>query len=894
VTGAPPPEEIDREIDFHIQETVDTLVATGMDPTAARAEATRRYGDRRRHATAIRSAYHQTTQSRPPFSQLWSTAMAETRFVVRGLRRSPGYTLTAIATLALVTGANLTMFGIADGLTFRPLTYLRSPSDVHRVYWQWRDRGKVTTSASTQYTRFVDLRRDATTFSEIAVFAERTVPVGDGAQAQQRPIAAVSASYFALFDARPARGRFFTDAEDAIPRGADVAVLGHAYWRAEMQGREVLGEILRVGNIRATIIGIAPEGFDGLNDGRPPAAFVPITTYAASTGTDDARTYFSAYKWGWVHILFRRANGIDLPTATADATRVFRATWPRFVADNPSMAGADTANPQVVLSAVRSGAGPTAGPEARTALWLLAVAGAVLLIGCANIANLSLTRALARRHEVRLKRALGVSNGRLMTAALIEAGLVAACGGIVALAVAQLLRSALAPVLRSLRLADLSVFSDGRTLVVTAAVVALTMVITGLMPAVMLRRADMGGALKGSARTGTSEGRRVRGVLLAGQAMLSVALLVAAGLFVRSLIAAHVAPLGYDASRVLIVNRFIPPGAFDADQQRVLRGDLLRAAAALPDVESAAWMSSAPFVSTSWTDLFVPGRENVSALGPFTLQATTSDYFRTMGTTIVRGRALQATDVAGAPEVAVISQSMARTLWPDREPIGQCFRMRSADSPCFTVVGVAEDMVQRTLADGPRLHYYVPIDQYPRTFGNGLLLRLRGDPAARAESVRVALQRVLPAGSYLLAQPLSTVVADQQASWRMGAAVLLVFGVLALLVAGVGLLGVVSYDIAQRTREWAVRIALGADRLAIVTMVVGRSVRLVLAGVVPGLLVAALFGRWVQPLLFRTSALDPLTYAVAASVMIGVALVASTLPALRASRADPSAALRSE
>jgi predicted permease len=398
----------------------------------------------------------------------------------------------------------------------------------------------------------------------------------------------------------------------------------------------------------------------------------------------------------------------------------------------------------------------------------------------------------------------------------------------------------------------------------------------------------------GHARGATSDGRRARGLLLAAQAMLSVALLVGAGLFVRSLIAVRSSSLGYDPGRVLIVTRFIPPGRFDAVEQATLRGQLLQAAGALPAVESAAWMSSAPFVSTSSTDLHVPGLSNATALGPFTFQASTADYFKTMGTRIVRGRGLRQDDTIGSPAVAVVSESMARTLWPSRNAIGECFKMRTLDSPCRVVVGIAEDIVQRELAGGPRLHYYVPIDQYPRTFGNGLLIKLRDASSRAGEDVRIALQQVLPAGYYLVAQPLADVVVDQQASWRLGAAVLIGFGVLALAVAGVGLFGSVSYDIAQRSREWAIRVALGADRPAIVALIMGRSLTVVLIGVLPGLLIAAAFGRWIQPLLYRTPALDPLSFSIAAVLMFLVAIAASTWPALRAARTHPSTALRSE
>lgn len=893
MSGLPDRRDIDHEIDFHLQELTEALIAQGWDEPAARREAKRRYGNRRRHAAMMRRV-HRTEAVRRGFGAALAATAHELRFAVRGLRRAPAYSLTAIATLALVTGANLTMFGIADGLIFRPLAYLRDPASVHRVYWQWQDRGRQATATSTQFPRFLDLQRDTTSFSSIAVFADRNVRVGEGTDAQQRRIAAVSASYFDFFDARPLRGRFFTPAEDLIPRGADVAVLGYRFWRSQFGGSDVVGQVLRIGDIRATIVGVAPEGFDGLNDGTPPAAFVPITTYAASTGTDDSRTYFSTYKWGWVHLLVRRAPGVNLETATGDATRTFRATWPRFVSDNPSLPPIDGADPRVILSAVRLGGGPAAGPNARTSLWLLAVALAVLLIGCANVAGLSLMRAIGRRREIGLKRALGVGSGRLAVAGVAEAAVLASAAGVVALLVAQGLRLALSPVLESLQIAEISVFSDVRTLAATAVLVAVATCVTGMMSALVLRRADPANALRGGVRGGTSESRKLRGALLAAQAMLSIVLLVGAGLFVRSLIAVNVSPLGYDPARVVWMMRVIPPDGFDATKQRVLREDLLRAADTLPNIESAAWVSSAPFVSTSSTDLFVRGIENADALGPFTFQATTADYFRTMRTRILRGRPLNSGDRAGSPEVAVVSESIARVLWPDRDALGECFHMRSTAPPCRRVVGIAEDIVQRAIAEGPRLHYYVPIDQYPRTFGNGMIVRLRDDSERATEETRLALQRGMPAGSYLQPQHLAAVVASQQSSWRMGAAVLGGFALLALIVAGVGLYGSVAHDIAQRRHEWAVRVALGAARRSIVTMVVGRGLQMVLLGVVPGLFAAAAFGHWVRPLLYRTSGFDPVSYAAAAVMLLSVALAAAAVPALRASRTDPAEALRRE
>jgi predicted permease len=378
------------------------------------------------------------------------------------------------------------------------------------------------------------------------------------------------------------------------------------------------------------------------------------------------------------------------------------------------------------------------------------------------------------------------------------------------------------------------------------------------------------------------------------QAALSVVLLVGAALFVRSLDAVKSLPMGYDADRVLLVNRIVRGTALDDTTQRSLRRVLLSTAQSLPNVESAAWVSSAPFVSTSNTSLYVPGIDSVGRFGTFTYQATSADYFRTMGTRMVRGRGFTTEDRAGSPAVAVVSESMARVLWPNQDAIGKCFRMRSDTMPCTTVVGVAEDMVQRDISDPQRYHYYVSIDQYTRTWGNGMLLRLRGDPKLEAEPIRKALQRVMPGASYVTVQPLGEIVQNAQRSWRLGATMFVAFGVLALVVAAIGLYGVIGYNVTQRMHELGVRVALGAQQPDILRLVIGHSVRLALAGVAGGTVVALLSSRFIQPLLFHQSATDPVIYAALGAIMIVVALAASGLPAYRATRADPNAALKSE
>jgi putative ABC transport system permease protein len=824
----------------------------------------------------------------------------DVRYALRALRRSPGFTATVIITLGLGIGANTVMFNVVDRLMFRPHAYLRDSDTAHRIYWQRQQRGEAVTTMTTQYTRYLDLRKWTTSFSQFAAFSEREIAVGTGESSRERRVGVVSASYFDFFDARPALGRFFVASEDVTPRGADVIVLSHAFWQSEFGGGDVLGKVLRVGEVRATIIGVAPRGFAGVNDAYPPVLFLPITTYAASTGTDDARTYFNDYGWGWVNVLVRRKPGVTQEQAEADASRAYRRSWDAAVALAPDEVPTDRVQPHAVVSSIRPGAGPMASLDARTAVWIGMVAAIVLLIACANVADLFLARALKRRRETAVRIALGVSRGRLLTQWLTESMVLALFGGVAALLIARwtgtVLRAWDFDGLRRLLInTDLrtTVLNDWRTIGVTAGLAITIGLLVGLIPTFWSGRGDVARTLRGGVRGGESDGARLRAALLVVQATLSVVLLVDAALFVRSLRAVQAIPMGYDIDRVLMVNRAMGNSPFNDSAQLAMRRQLLATAQSLPIVESAAWASSAPFFSTSSATLFVPGVDSVESLGNFTYQVTTPDYFRTMGTRILRGRGLTTDDRAGAPGVAVVSQSMANVLWPQQNAIGKCIRMRSDMVPCLTVVGIAEDMVQRELTGG-RYHYYISIDQQTRTWGNWMLLRLRGDPGREAESIRQSLQQVMPGTSYVTVRPLREAVQSAQQSWRMGAVMFFAFGALALIVAAVGLYGVIAYGVSERMHEWGVRLALGAQRVDIVRLVTGQSVRFAAAGIALGVLVALGTSRWIQPLLFQQSAKDPLVYGGVGIVLLVVALVAGALPAFRAARVDPNSALKTE
>ena len=816
------------------------------------------------------------------------------KYAIRGLRAKPGFTIAVVSTLALGIGANAAMFGIVDRLLFRPPARMIDPATAHRVYPFQVFRGEERPCCDGQYARYLDLVKFTSSFSAVTGYTRRDLAVGTGEASREMSIGIVSANFFGYFDAPPELGRYFGEAEDQPPQGSPVAVLSHAYWQAQYGGsRAVIDTMLQIGPTMYTVIGVAPRGFVGMWADRPPAVFIPITSYAAATFAPRPGNWWETYSWGWMSTMVRRKPGVSIAAANADLSQAFYRSYEAQAIEQPRIQPIEIAKPRGIAGSILAERGPRATPVAKVATWIGGVSVIVLLIACANVANLHLARALRRRREIALRLALGVSRGRLIRQLLTESTVLAVAGGVFGLILAHwggaVLRSTLLD--RSEAAGGLQ---DVRTVLFAGAAALVVGLLTGLAPVLQARRADLTTDLKSGVREGGSHrGAGTRRALLVLQSALSVILLVGAGLFVRSLHNVERMRLGYDVEPVLLANLNMRGVDLDSAAAVALRYRLLETARTLPAVENASLQVAVPFWSTWSVSLYVDGIDTVGRLGQFNLNAVSPEYFQTMGTRIVRGRGIGPEDTEHSPRSIVVSEAMGRVLWPGRDPIGQCIRVRSDTLPCTYVIGIAENIKAQNLAADSSFYYYLPATQF-NAQNSGLFLRVRGDAERQAEAIRAALQREMPGASYVSIQPFSEIVGSQKRSWRLGATMFVAFGGMALLLAAIGLYSVIAYDVVQRTHELGVRRALGAQVADAVRLVVSDGLRIALVGVAAGLLVALWASKWVEPLLFGVSPKDPAVFLLVAGTLLLVALAASWVPALRASRVDPNVALRTE
>jgi predicted permease len=871
------------EVAFHRDMIEQELVRRGMSPDAARAQARRTMGN----DTVMREE-SRAVWLWPSLEALWQDAT----YTMRDLRRNPTFTIGVTLTLALGIGANAAMFSLIDRLLFRPPAFMVDPSTVQQVYMYRTSRGKESGTGG-QYARYADMVRYSTAFSQTAGVRLKSLAVGVGEGTRVRNVAIVSAGFFGFFDAPPVLGRYFTASEDAPPDPAPVAVLSHALWTTQFGGRrDVLGATLRIDAVEYAIIGVAPEGFVGLWPYRPPVAFVPLATYGRSEGPPDWSTTYG-HSFGITPIVRRKPN-VTIAQASADLTNALRRSYQAQYERNPGGAPLDELRPRAVAASGLEERGPEPSSALRPARWLAGVTVIVLLIAAANVANLLLARAIRRRREIAVRLALGVSRRRLFGQLLTEGVILALVGGAAGIALAawggRVLSATFLPGTE-----PVSTIADARTLWFVSLVALGVGLVTGMAPMAQLARTSLVTDLKSGPREGTHGRSRLRTSLLLLQSALSVVLLVGAGLFVQSLRHVRSVRLGFDADSVLVVELEMRDVRLDSAATVALRLRLLEAAKGVPGVSHASLRESIPFSGMSSYPFRVEGIDSVRSLGEFHVNSVSPEHFATMGTRILRGRGFESADRGGTRLVLVVGQSMANVLWPGQDPIGRCIRV-GLDSmpPCRYVVGVAEDIHSQSIEPESKLFfYYMPALQWKPQEG-GLFVRTRVDPTVSVEPVRRALQREMPGAAFVTVKPLGSIVGAKMRSWVVGATLFTAFGVLALVLAAVGLYSVIAYSVTQRKHELGVRLALGAGRMRVVRIVVLESVRFALAGVALGSVVAWAAGNSIGPLLFDQSPHDVVVFGTVTVVLACVAIVASWVPALHAAGLDPKTALEAD
>ena len=878
-------EQLDAEIQLHLELRERQLIRGGYSPDTARAEAVRRFGQLE---DARRSLYRAARRRdrRMLRRGLLDAVRQDLGLAVRALVREPGFTIIVVLTMALGIGANAAMFGIIDRMLLRGPTHVRNPENVVRLYAKLThpEFGESTTGAFGYVMYRTLLEGAAHTFERVSAYSVNEFILGRGADAERILLGAATWDFFPLLGVQPRHGRFFTEEEDRPPTGENVVVLGHELWRSRFASDPgVLGKEVVLGGQAYTVVGVAPEGFTG-PDLTAVRAWIPMSARSRNI-TDDWPVAWDAQ---WLGIVARLAPGVSAEAASEAATAALRRSYNGPSGENISRAQLSTGP----LHWNRRGREPL---ESAVSRWLVGVAAVVLLIACANVMNLHLARAARRQREVAVRQALGIGRTRLVAMLLTHSLLLALLGGLAAV----LLAGWGGALVRAVLLPDVDWTSsplNARVLLFTAFITIATGVLTGLLPAAFSARHNLTGALRTGVREGGGHRSRLRTALTVAQASLSVVLLVGAGLFLRSLDNALGLDLGLDAQRVQVVQMRWPTTATTRESRNAFFDRALERVQALPYVENAAIVVGTPFRSSFTIDLRIPGRDSVPELaggGPY-IVAVTPGYFQTAGTHLLRGREFDRGEGAGSEAVAIVNETMARTLWPREDVLEQCMYIGDEDPPCARVVGVVEDARRFALREEPAMQYYIPLGQERGFGGSVLLVRPRGAFQGHIAGLRAELQSLDSQGGYVHIEPLRQALDPQIRPWRLGAVLFGIFGGLALLIAGVGLYSVIAYGVSQRTHELGVRMALGAQRGAVWRMILRQGVLVAMLGAALGCLIALGAGGLLESVLFEASPRDPVVFVAVLATILGAALVASLVPAARAMRVDPVVALRAE
>ncbi|HEX7049883.1 MAG TPA: ABC transporter permease [Longimicrobiales bacterium] len=813
------------------------------------------------------------------------TLLQDIRYALRTLRRAPGFTAVAVLTLALGIGANTAIFSVVNGVLLHPLPY-PEPDRLVGVYQLWQGDRAVMTPAN-----FRDVRQQATgadgtsspVLEEMAPYYRSDFTLTGSGDPVRLQGVEVGAGFFDVLGVAPVLGRTFRPDENE-PGRTRVAILSHRLWQQRFGAEpEIIGRVIRLDGNPYEVVGVMPEGFSF------PAerdVWTPIE-YDAEFMSENSRG-----AW-YLSVVGRLAPGVSEEQAASRVAAIGRRLEKAYPQVNTNVG-------MTVLSLHDAMVG-----DVRTALWvLLGAVGFVLLIACANVANLLLARAASREGELAVRAALGAGRGRLIRQLLTESLILGALGGAAGLLLAVWgtgFLVALQP--RNVpRLDEVTV--DGTVIAFTAAIALLTGLLFGLVPALQTARTELAATLRegGRGALAAKGSARVRNALVVAEMALAVILLAGAGLLINSFARLQRVDPGFRAEGALAFRLSLPGVAYNEESARAAFYDrLIERLEALPGVRSAGAIMALPLSGFSFTFTFnVEGREPAQPGSDQSLQTrvVTPGYFRTMGIPLLRGRAFTAQDRADAPQVVLISESAVRRYFPDEDPIGRRITLgwgRGPGRPNVggVIVGVVGDVKQFELAEEQSAVVYVPHAQVP-VGGMTLVVRTAVPPLTLAGAVRRevgALDADLPIAEL---RTLEQLVARSISQPRFYMLLLAVFAGVALALAAIGTFGVMTYAVAQRTREIGIRMALGADPGSVRRLVVGRALALAATGLGVGLLGALALTRLLGSLLYGVTATDPLTYGAVALTLIGVAFLAGYLPARGATRVDPTVALRAE
>jgi predicted permease len=818
------------------------------------------------------------------------------RYGARALGKAPGLTIIALLSMAIGIGANTAIFSLVDKLLLQQLPVreperlaLLSAESVNPRFkmnvFSWRD--------------YLDYRERNQVFSDLIAASPRFVGMGSGAELEQISCEIVSENYFSGLGVRMVHGRPFTVEENSAPNAHPVAILGYGLWRRRFGGNPaVIGNTVVLNGTTFTVVGVAPSGFKGIFTDRPAEVWAPTMMYEPlmrmKPGSAD---WLNRRSSAWLKLMGRMKPGVPVAEAQAAmdilARQIREANTPVSSRTMPFYEKRIFADP--------GGRGDSFLREKRAAplKFLMATVGLVLLIACANVANLLLARSTSRRKEIAIRLSLGATRGRIVTQLLTESALLAVLGGALGVMLAPWLTKLLLtfqPDAVDMR-GWLSQTLDLRVLGFTLMISMLSGLLFGLLPALQASRPDLVSGLKeeGSLPFGRERIWNPRNLLVIGQVALSLVVLISAGLFVRSLNKLFAIDPGFDPENALVMDLDLPATKYDDQKGRELIRQLRERLQSLPGVESVTMANMTPLSGARGMSSFVvEGRPmkqnemltaNYSNVGP--------GYHELMRIPLKAGRGFSERDRDSAPGVTIINEAFARTYFPNQNPIGKRISLNT-NGPWLEVVGLVGNTKNLVLTEEPAPFFYLPSLQRPFDNYQQLIIRTKTDANALRAAARSVAASLDPDLALAKTTTLADSLRDSIASSRMASALTMLFGLIALLLAGIGLYGVISYSVNRRTREIGVRMALGAQARDALWMVIRSGMAMALIGTGIGLVSSWAVTRLLQSLLFGVSATDPLTFIVVPLLLAVVTLVACYLPARRAAKVDPLVALRRE